>query len=158
MNRRQFTASLGALSGAAVLPVPTLAVPAPPLAAVPTATYSWAKLIVRAQARADPAMLARHLKLTPDVAQNLFQTLIRDGVLRAPAATGVARASQPIQASGGSLQAQKRAHQHIKAAWDDLHHDPQPLVNQESPTLGCDNNVEKDCPDARTNEPLQESP
>jgi hypothetical protein len=158
MNRRQFTASLGAISGAAALPLSAAPAVTSALSPVPAATYSWAQLIVRAQAKTDPAMLARHLKLSPDVAHNLFQTLIRDGILRAPTTAGIAQASKPIQASGQSLRAHRPTLHQIKAAWEDIHHDAEPLVNQESPALGCDNSVEKDCSDACTDEPIQESP
>ena len=158
MSRRQFTASLGALSGAAALPTTVLPVTASALPAVPAATYSWAKLIVRAQAKADPAMLARHLKLTPDAARNLFQTLIRDGVLRAPSAVGVAKAAQPLQSSGKTLRATPKLQREVKAAWDYINDADEALVNQESPALGCDDTQDKDHPDACTDQPVQESP
>ena len=158
MNRRQFTASLGALTGAAALPLSAAPMAPSALGPVAPATYSWAKLIARAQAKADPAMLARHLKLTPETAHNIYHTLIRDGVLRAPTAAGIAQAARPLEASGQNLRSGKTIHQRIKTALEDLNQDLEPLVNHEAPALGCDNNVEKDRPDARTPKPLQESP
>ncbi|WP_298859315.1 hypothetical protein [uncultured Sulfitobacter sp.] len=158
MNRRQFTASLGALSGAAALPASTLTSTASALPPVSSATYAWAKVIVRAQAKADPAMLARHLKLAPDVAQTLFQTLVRDGVLRASSAAGIARAAHPIPTASQTMRLPKTIPREIKAIWDHIRGDDQSLVNQESPAVGCDDTQEKDCPDARTDQSVQESP
>ena len=102
-------------------------------------------------------MLARHLKLTPEAANNLLHMLIRDGVLRTPAATGIAQAVHRVQASGQSIRTTKTVQDHLKATWERFHEDAEPLVNQQSPALGCDNNVEKDCSDAHTDEPVQES-
>lgn len=157
MNRREFTASLGALSGAAALPlsaVPTAAAASQP---VSSATYAWAKLIVRAQAKADPAMLARYLKLTPDVAHSLFSALICDGVLRAQGTTAVARAVDPRQ-SGLQRSSTRTIQQQTREAWSKMSADTQPLVKEEPAALECGDTVEKEAADARPSEPVQESP
>lgn len=157
MNRREFTASLGALSGAAALPlsvVPAAAAASPP---VSSATYAWAKLIVRAQAKADPAMLVRYLKLTPDVAHSLFSALIRDGVLRVQRTAAVARALDPLQ-SGLQRPSTSTIQQQTREAWAKMSVDTRPLVKEEPAALECADTVEKEAVDACTSEPVQESP
>lgn len=157
MNRRQFTASLGALSGAAALPASALATTPAALSPVPAATYSWAKLIVRAQSKADPAMLSRHLGLAPDAAHNLFQTLVRDGVLRATSAAGIAQAAHPMQAHSQTIRPTQTVQREIKRAWKYFTDKDEPLVNQQGPALGCGNTNTKDHPDACTVQSIQES-
>jgi hypothetical protein len=155
MNRREFTASLGALSGIASLPVTALPAAAAQASVVPPAAYAWAKLIVRAQGKADPAVLARLLRLTPQVAQALFDRLIQDGVLRVPAATGIAQATKPLQSGAHRLPPQP-IHQQIRKTWEHLSTDTQPLVKDADPALECGESVEKEATDARTPEPVQE--
>ncbi|MEH6644473.1 hypothetical protein [Sulfitobacter sp.] len=157
MNRRQFNASLGAFGTAATLPMaamPSAAVAAP---AVSTSTYKWAQLIVGAQAKADPAMLSRLLRLSPEIAPGVFDKLIRDGVLRTPGVAGVARAVQPVRAIGQSVTGPTDLRRQLRAVWNNATEDAQPLVIEDDPALGCGNTAEKEKPDASTTEPLQES-
>lgn len=154
MNRRQFTTSLSALTGAAALPFPVAGVMAP---AVPPSTYAWAQLIARAQVKVSPTMLARQLHLSPEVAHSLFNTLIRDGVLRAPSAVGIAQAARPLQATGYS--ATKR--QAVLSRMEKLIQQAtptEPLAKDDDPALVCSNTAEKDNVDASTREHIQESP
>ncbi len=148
MNRREFTASLGA---AAALPfVPARAVAMAPAAspALPSTAYAWAHLIARAQPSVSPAMLARHLRLDGSVARHLFDQLIRDGILKTPTALGTASAVRPLPqatASAGSS--------------DTLHRVARALVKGEEDSLECapDPSAEES-DDARTDQPVQESP
>ena len=157
MNRREFTASLGALSGAAAMPLSALPAAAAASPAVSSATYAWAKLIVQAQAKADPAFLARYLKLQPDVAQSLFNTLIRDGVLRATDSAGVAHAVKPLS-TVTQRPSTKAVRQQARKAWAQISADTRPLVKEERPALECGDTVEKEPADACPSEPIQESP
>lgn len=156
MNRRQFNVSLGALGSSAMLPVTAAQSAAVP--AVSPSTYKWAQLIVRAQEKADPAMLARLLRLSPEMAQGLFDKLIRDGALRARGAAGIMQAMQPVQIKGHSTTSTPAARCKLRAAWNNMTEDAQPLVNRDNPALGCGNTPEKETPDASAAEPLQESP
>lgn len=146
------------MAGAAALPFSAVRAAAVAAPAVPPTAYAWAHLIVRAQAKADPAMLARQLKLSPDVAQTLFDTLIRDGVLRAPGAAGVAQAVQPLQTTGHRATAPRAIQKRIEGAWETLGEGDGPLVKEDDPALECRETPNKDARDASTPEPLQESP
>jgi len=157
MNRREFTASLGALSGAATLPLSVVPAAAAATPAVPSATYAWAKLILQAQAKADPAFMARYLKLQPDVAQSLFKTLIHDGVLRTKGLAGVAHAVELLSA-GTQRPSIKTAHHQMQKVWAQVSPDTQPLVKEERTTLECGDTARKESANARTPEPVQESP
>ena len=157
MNRRQFNASLGAFGTAATLPVAAMPSAAVATPAVSSSTYKWAQLIVRAQAKADPAMLSRFLRVSPEMAQGVFDKLIRDGVLRTPSVAGVARAAQPVRAIGESMTTSGDLGRQLSAVWNNATEDAQPLVNLDDPALGYGNIAEKEAPDASTTEPLQES-
>ncbi len=163
MNRRQFTVSLGALSGTAALPFSTvqIAATAPTAAVTPPHLYAWAQLIARAQAKTTPAMLGRQLRLAPDIAQGLFNTLVQDGVLRSPTAVGIAQAAQPLQSTGHSA----AAPQSIRTRTAELlrqtkriSEETQPLVNADDPEIVCSETAEKDPANARTDQSIQESP
>lgn len=95
MNRRQFTASLGAVATLPMLPLPAAAA-ATATAELPPAAYAWAHLYARAQPTMSAAKLARYLRVEASVANQLFGTLIRDGVLGAPSALGSATALKPM--------------------------------------------------------------
>lgn len=154
MNRRQFTASLGV----AALPFPAFSTVAACAPAVPASTYAWAQLIVRAQSKVDPAMLARMLRLSPDVATELFSSLVRNGVLRAPCAAGIAQAVRPIQATGRSAAPSNALRRTLANTWEHIAQDAKPLVNDIDPALGCRETTQEETPHAGTSEPLQESP
>lgn len=163
MNRRQFTASLGALSGTAALPLAPAqaAVPAAAALAAPPKVYLWAQLIARAQANTSPAMLARLLWLSPEVAQSVFDNLVRDGVLRTPAVTGIAQAVQPVQATGHSVttpQAIRTRMEKLMEQAKQIQQEPQPLVKADAQALEYGETAELDQADACPCEPLQESP
>tara|TARA_R110002094_G_scaffold60570_4_gene71218 strand:- start:639 stop:1142 length:504 start_codon:yes stop_codon:yes gene_type:complete len=161
MNRREFTTSMAALAAAPALPLPAAA---PRTAAqIPTGTYAWGQLIARAQNTCNPAMLARHLRLDADVAHALFDTMLRDGVLRAPDIAGLARAAQPLDPTGTGLRPGGLLRRKAKTLIADIQDreersdDPDPLVNDNSKGLGCDQPT-KEAADARTDQPVQESP
>ena len=161
MNRRQFTASLAALAGSATLPFTAVraAVAAPAAtAAIPPTTYAWAHLIVRAQAKANPAMLSRHLNLSAQAADRLFQQLIHDGVLQAPGAAGMARAVAPLDTTATSS-ARHSIRERVTKAWDVVRSrdDTVALVNPDDPALGCGQTPQEEAQDACTDESLQES-
>lgn len=161
MNRREFTASLAA---AAALPVIPLAGPAPaavPTAVVPPGAYAWAQLIARAQNRCSPAMLARHLHLSADAAGILFEQMVRDGVLRAPTAAGVARAATPLQVPGAARATlgQKLFNMRDRVGLDVGDQEEQsneaPLAKHAQPCLGCADTQTKEDPHASQNQHLQ---
>ncbi len=156
MNRREFTASLAALATTPVLPIGVSAAAVPQSAVVPAGTYAWAQLIARAQNRCSPTMLVRHLRLSEDAAQQLFNEMLRDGVLRAPGAAGVAQAVQPINATGSSetnilskLRNTLPAEDQMDAA--------SPMVKDDTAGLGCPETTAENQTDASETEPLQES-
>lgn len=159
MNRREFTASLAALAATPALPISAIApAAATPIAAIPPGTYAWAQLIARAQNRCSPAMLARHLHLDDRTAKHLFETMLRDGVLRTPGAVGIARAAKPIDTSGTrtpglTTKLRSRLKQALKPQAD-----TPPLVKADGPALGCADTIAEDDTDARTDQPVQESP
>lgn len=157
MNRRQFTASLGTLAGAAAMPIPAVRAATVAAPAVPPSAYVWAQLIVRAQAKASPAMLARQLRLAPEVAQSLFETLISDGVLRAPSVAGIAKAAQPLQTTGHHATT-GRAIQTRMGRLLEQTKQAQPLVKDDDPEIGCSDTVTKDAADACPTEPVQTRP
>lgn len=157
MNRRQFTALLAALPVTKLLPTTLTAAVAPQSPAVPAGTYAWAQLIARAQNRCSPAMLARQLHLGTDAAQHLYDQMLRDGVLRAPGAAGVARAAQPIDATGTAprdLLSRLRRWMPSEEQGDEA----SALVKDAEPCLGCTEPQTEENPDASPDEPLQESP
>lgn len=163
MNRREFTASLAALATAPLIPIPALAATSTP-AVVPAGTYAWAQIIARAQNICSPELLARQLHLTPDVAQVLFNDMLRDGVLRAPGITGIARAAKPIDATGHAQSLTKRITSKLRdlAEAGTNREEPRdgmaPLVKTDDPSLGCDEPQIEDASHASPNKPFQESP
>ncbi|MGC1496227.1 MAG: hypothetical protein WA790_10485 [Sulfitobacter sp.] len=165
MNRREFTASLAALGFLPALPiaVPAVAATAPNM---PAGTYAWAHLIARAQTKCSPAMLARQLHLSPEVAQHLFNTMVSDGVLKAPGIAGVAKAAQPINATGVEHSLAKRMRTRLKDYVDGTQSDDPvqaqrtdaPLAKDAEPCLGCETPQTEDQTDASTDQSVQESP
>ena len=163
MNRRQFTLTLATLPATSALPNGLTAAVAPKTVAAPAGTYAWAQLIARAQNRCSPAMLARQLRLSPEVAQQLFAEMLRDGVLRPPTAAGVAQATQPINATGHQIPGIRKT---LTELSDALYREeppkgargaPDPLVKADEPCLGCAETTEEDA-HASPDQPLQESP
>lgn len=155
MNRRHFTALLASLPVTYSLPSGLSAATASQSASVPAGTYAWAQLIARAQNRCSPAMLARHLRLDATAAQQLFDEMLRDGVLRAPSVTGIARAAQPINTN--AVPTSKHSFSQLGDAL--LDEEPTPLAKDVEPCLGCDDlSAEEETPDASPDKPVQESP
>ncbi len=165
MNRREFTASLAAVGFLPTLPIATQAV-ATTAPTVPAGAYAWAHLIARAQTKCSPAMLARQLHLSPEVARHLFNTMISDGVLKAPSAAGIATATKPINATGTDHSLARRLHSNLKGALDSnlprtqerVQSREPPLAKDAEPCLGCDTPQTEDLRDASTNQSVQESP
>lgn len=163
MNRREFTASLAALAAAPLLPLQALAAGQAPTV-VPTGAYAWAQLIARAQNTCSPDMLTRQLHVAPDAAQAMFNDMLRDGVLRTPGATGIARAVKPIDATGTSRCLSKRITSKLRdlaeerSLEEEERDDAHPLVKADDPRLGCDKTQTKDTDHASPNQHLQESP
>jgi hypothetical protein len=145
MNRRQFTASLGAVATLPLLPLPLKAATTAP-AALPPAAYAWAHFIARAQPSLSAAKLARFLKVDGTVATQLFNQLVRDGVLGAPSAIGTAKALQPMQQPTHTSLA-TRIHSAAKA-----------LVKEQPLDLKCANTAPQESADASPDEPVQDSP
>jgi hypothetical protein len=162
MNRREFTASLAAVGLMPALPIaaPAAAATAP---TVPAGAYAWAHLIARAQTKCSPAMLARQLHLSPQVAKELFRTMVADGVLKAPGVAGVAQAVKPMNATGIDRGLAQRLRSNLsetlqEAAKPKPQSDPAPLANSDDPCLGYDDIQPEDQSDASTNQYVQESP
>lgn len=86
MNRRFFLSALSAIAAAPALPA--MAVP------VSSKQMVTAKIIARAHNRCTPGMLARHLKVSPEVAGRVQAQLLRQGVITAPV-SGVSLATNP---------------------------------------------------------------
>ena len=100
MNRRGFLKSLAASALAPALPIPKLALGATPVSAapvVPTATYNWAAMIVRAHNNCTLPMLQRHLQIDVAMAEALKSQLIKNGILNAQMnAYGMHTATKPL--------------------------------------------------------------
>jgi hypothetical protein len=160
MNRRQFTATLAALPVTNLLPLPLTAATVPQSVSVPAGTYAWAQLIARAQNRCSPAMLARHLRLDPATAGQLFHELIRDGVLRMAGPAGIAKAVQPMNATGRPAPSLRASVSKLRKLIPDEEpaDQPTPLVKDAEPCLGCGNLSAEDHADARQTQFVQESP
>lgn len=148
---------MAALAGTAALPLPAIgaAARAAP-AAIPPTAYAWAHLIVRAQNKASPATLARHLRLGPDAASALFDRLVADGVLRAPGAAGIARAVSPIDISAKPPTPARAA---VRKLADALSRSD-PLVKAEDIGVGCgnQNDSREDQANESADQPPEESP
>ena len=158
MNRREFNTSLAAVAAAPFLPLPAAAASRP--AALPAGTYAWAKLIARAQNKCSPAMLARHLRIAPDAAGQVFNELLHDGVLRAPGVTGSAQASQPIDTTGISGKPVQRSLSKLRELMpiEEQRDDAAPLVKDDPTCLGCDSIQSEEDPHASTPQSVQSSP
>lgn len=104
MNRRQFTASLGAALAAPLVPTPVLSRVATP-AALPAGSYMWADFIARARGHVDAGFLSRRLDLTPAQANAVMGELAQKGVIQPAGLSGVAQATNPFRyptnANGG---------------------------------------------------------
>ncbi|PIB24164.1 hypothetical protein BFP76_02735 [Amylibacter kogurei] len=97
MNRRQFTQSLAALISAP-------AIPSAALAKTATTTplhmfqhpYSWAAFTARIHDKASPAMFKRQLALSDEMAQHVYDVLLKENVITLPDAMGVSKTLQPF--------------------------------------------------------------
>ncbi len=98
MNRRQFTQSLAALAAAPTLPAGALAKAAPAVH-LSQPPYCWAAFIARVHDKASPAMFKRQLGLSDDMAQNVFDTLLRERVITRPNAMGISQTVTPFKRS-----------------------------------------------------------
>ena len=98
MNRREFTRGLASLGIAPALPLPALG--AAPSAGVASAAvsaaaekmYFWGWFSARVHDRCSPEMLQNMLKVSPEVAAEVNNRLIRNGAITAPNALGVSKA------------------------------------------------------------------
>ncbi|KIN63099.1 hypothetical protein Z946_1962 [Sulfitobacter noctilucicola] len=150
MNRRTFNSILISFGAGSVIPIP---VPAN-RAAVPPSSYAWAELIARTQSKCSPEMLAKHLRVSPQAAQDLFQTLLHNGVLQAPGITGAAIPSDPIDATGTAKSKLTRLTD-LLSTEEDAACDP-PMVKDDQPSLGCDSAQAEEDQDAGSDKHFQE--
>ncbi len=81
MNRRQFTAGLGALAAAPALPVKALA-SAPAAGAIPKTARFWAIYMSHLHGVCTPEALAKTSGVTVHTAKGYLSTLISDGVIK----------------------------------------------------------------------------
>lgn len=88
MNRRQFTAALGALFAAPALPSMATAAASSPQ------NLKIATLLARSHNRCSPEMLARLMRLDTATAKGLHSTLLRQGVILS-APVGPSMAAHP---------------------------------------------------------------
>lgn len=96
MNRRDFAKSLAALGLAPALPsLPAAAAPAPAAAAFTPYMYGLGAHLARSTGGCSAAILARKLSLAPAAAQAMQAQLLRQGIVTAPNAAGLAIASEP---------------------------------------------------------------
>ncbi len=157
MNRREFTTSLVALAAAPLIPLPT-AVAASRQMAIPAGTYAWAQLIARAQNKCSPEILARQLHIAPDAAKQLFNEMLRDGVLRAPGMAGIAQATQPIDATGTTTSPLRPSLKKLRDLLATEDEGAAPLVKDDTSRLGCDMPQSEEDHNASAPQPVQESP
>jgi hypothetical protein len=94
MDRRTFNTTLIGGAVAAALPLPAASKAAS--AAKTGPLYAWAVAIARAQNRASPALLAQQLGISKAAAAELYESMVANGVVRAPLFGGIAKAAQPL--------------------------------------------------------------
>ncbi len=96
MNRREFTKSLAALGLAPALPgLPTAAAAKATEAAFTPYMYGLGAHLARSTGGSSAAILAKKLQLAPAAAQAMQAQLLRQGIVTAPNAAGLAIASEP---------------------------------------------------------------
>ena len=103
MKRRSFTLGLAALAAAPAVPMGAIAAPAP---AITAQQFGLAKLLARAHNHCSTDMLARHMKLTPDMAKSVQSLLLERGVITPPIA-GVSMATNPMNTNCVPIEALK---------------------------------------------------
>ena len=91
MKRRTFISTLAALAATPALPAASLAAPGP----VAAQHFALAKLLARAHNHCTRDMLARHLKVSPEMATKVQALLLERGVITPPVA-GVSMAINPM--------------------------------------------------------------
>lgn len=94
MNRREFTKSLAAAATLPLMPLPAMA---KPVAAVAPRSIDlmWGAAIARAQNSGNVDMLAKSLKVTPQVAQAVQSHLLKTNVITMGASPGATVAVKP---------------------------------------------------------------
>jgi hypothetical protein len=100
MNRRDFTRGAFALTLLPKLPVPAVAAGSTGAATSAAATanhmYFMGWYTARTSKAVSPQVLVEQLKVTPDVAQELFGRLVANRTVTPPDALGVSRALDPL--------------------------------------------------------------
>lgn len=100
MNRRDFTRGALALTLLPKLPVPAVAAGSTGAAASAAATanhmYFMGWYTARTSKAVSPQVLIEQLKVTPDVAQELFGRLVANRTVTPPDALGMSRALDPL--------------------------------------------------------------
>ena len=91
MKRRTFLSTLAAAAATPALPAVTLAAPS----TAATQHFALAKLLARAHNHCTRDMLARHLKVSPEMAREVQHLLLQRGVITPPVA-GVSMATNPM--------------------------------------------------------------
>lgn len=158
MNRREFTKGLAALGVAPALPLPSLANAAPVAEMAKDSMYFWAQFITRVHNKCSPAMLTRLLKLDPSHASDLYDEMLRDGVIGPADAFGISKATDPIYqefAKVGTNKAKqltlKRKTRSVELPTDDETVDPGPEETQDSQTFNQAGPNSDDEPDPEPN-------
>ncbi|MFK7939809.1 MAG: hypothetical protein AB8B82_10540 [Roseovarius sp.] len=96
MNRRDFTKSLAALGLAPALPgLPAAAASARAAAPFTPYMYGLGAHLARSTGGSSAAILAKKLSLAPQAAHAMQAQLLRQGIVTAPNAAGLAIASEP---------------------------------------------------------------
>ena len=93
MKRRAFTFGLAALAAAPGLPLS--AATAAPATGITTQQFALAKLLARAHNHCTPDMLARHVRVSPEIAAQLQNMLLNQGVITPPIG-GASMATSPL--------------------------------------------------------------
>lgn len=96
MNRRDFTRGLLSLGALPALPVPAMAVPARATAASAGHMYFMGWYTARMNKTCSPEMLVSELKVSPDVAKDIFGRLVKNKAVSAPNALGVSQTIDPL--------------------------------------------------------------
>jgi hypothetical protein len=112
MKRRSFTFGLAAATAAPAVPLSVSIAPATTGAAQ---HFTLAKLLARTHNHCTPDMLARHLKVSKDMAQSVQNLLVNRGVITPPVA-GASMAVNPLNTHCITNEAMKTTNYLQKAA------------------------------------------
>lgn len=141
MNRRQFSTRLGAALTAPLVPssviAKTLSVAKPSkVMDCFHPKYNWGAFYARMHGHASPQFFEKQLGMSKDLAVQVHAALVRDNILGAPNAAGIARALDPLTKSPtqlANINAKQRAKRILEKAQEKLIEDPAENPIEENP-------------------------